>query len=163
MTHPGFFPVRWFGINESTEVEPPFQTEEPLVSPLVAAGLADAFGASVSDEKGHIILSVLQFNGEGFENTYLEGAEVSFDVGYEVAAAQNSAAPGGFAPGTTTADGALVLINVDTGDVTATVAPPAGFSNCTLFAYNSGDGLGEYTVGVSAGMVTRFNIVCFAD
>lgn len=80
-----------------------------------------------------------------------------------MAAAQNSAAPGGFAPGTTTGDGALVLINVDTGDVTATVAPPAGFSNCTLFAYNTGDTTNTFTVGVSAGMVTRFNVVCFAD
>ena len=162
LTHPDFMPVRWFGKNE-VESEEPFYAHEPQVPPALAEGLAGAFGTSLDSTKGHLIVSALQPIGNSLNMVPLKGVAYAPDSAYDAVAAEDSSAAGGFSAGSTSVDGANVFINMDTGPLTVTFTPPAGYSTCHMFPYNTGEGTNKLEVEVSAGTITRVSVNCWPD
>jgi hypothetical protein len=161
ITHPDYFPVRYFGHNEAGD---DFRSDEPLIAPGVASALLSSFGGAVDDAKGHMIFSVLTPIEVGSDDLiFLGGVEMALDVEFGAAAAQDDSAPGGFMPGTTTADGAIALFNVDNGPATVSITPPAGYARCNMFPLDSAETNYEFAVEISAATVTRVSAVCYPD
>jgi hypothetical protein len=159
--HPSFFPVRFFGALPADPVDGTFVAEEFLVAAIVADQLAMAFGATVDADDGHMILSILTSPDGGRDLVPLAGAEISLDAGYDLSVVQDSAAPGGFATGTTSADGAIVLMNVPPGPVNLNVTPPDGYALCNMFPAANMDDQRDFAAEVSAASITRISVICW--
>lgn len=116
-----------------------FNASIVMMSENQIAALFMALGVTRDTSKGTIVVTVND-DAEGGSSD-LEGATVTLDATYETAIVADSTTQAGFSYGTTTQGGAngwVVFLNVDAGDVNAEVETPEG-EECVIFPGDTDD------------------------
>jgi hypothetical protein len=119
-----------------------------MITEVAAEALLAGLGLTRDEEDAQVIVSVLRYPGA----TPLVGAEVTIDRSHEGAFVRDG--QGGFAAGESVGPGGLVLFAntvATSGQVSASVTPPAGFAGtCT----------GPTSAPVEDGAVTGLHFAC---
>ena len=141
----GFRPMR-FGYLVGTA---DFAQGTLVPSNSTLAVMGSVLGMTISEDKGMVVHTVLDFEGADGGFDYLADVTVDIDLAYDVALVVDSSSATGLSVGNTTLDGSravVIFVNVEPGELTPTYTPPDGVT-CSRMNSPLTVGAGEWVSG----------------